>query len=71
MFVDVNCIDCVFVFQNSENEDLDPHERRKLKKLKAVSDSEEDEEEDDEERMREELHVSWLIKNRNVFDLNR
>lgn len=33
---------------------MDPHERKRLKKLKAMSDSE-DEEEDDEERLREEL----------------
>lgn len=44
--------------QNSENEDLDPHERKKLRKMKAMSDSEEDDEEDDEERLREEIGVS-------------
>lgn len=49
----------IFVVQNSENEDLDPHERKKLKKMKALSDSEDDDdEEDDEERLREELGVS-------------
>lgn len=41
---------------DSEIEDeLDPHERKKLKKLKAMSDSEEEEEEDDEDKIREEL----------------
>lgn len=35
---------------------MEPHERKKLKKIRAMSDSEEDdEEEDDEERIREEL----------------
>lgn len=43
-----------FFLKNSENEDLDPHERKKLKKLKAMSDSEEDDD-DDDDRLREEL----------------
>lgn len=36
---------------------MDPHERKKLKKMKAMSDSEE-EEDDDEELMRGELEVN-------------
>lgn len=38
---------------------MDPHERKKLKRMKAMSDSEEDEE-DDEERLREELGVRFV-----------
>lgn len=40
--------------ESEEENELDPHEKRRLKKLKAMSDSSE-EEEDDEERLREEL----------------
>lgn len=32
-----------FPFQSEIEEELDPHERKRLKKLKAVSDSEEEE----------------------------
>lgn len=43
------------ILQNSDNEDLDPHERKKLKKIKAMSDSSEEDDEDDDDRLREEL----------------
>lgn len=50
---------------------MDPHERKKLKRMKAMSDSEEDEEEDDEERLREELGVSEsnFSPFRNIFSI--
>ena len=34
----------VFLRYSQEEEELEPHERKKLKKMKAVSDSEEEEE---------------------------
>ncbi|XP_066246684.1 transcription elongation factor SPT6 [Euwallacea similis] len=40
--------------ESSEEEELDPHDRKKLKKVKAMDDSSE-EEEDDDDRLREEL----------------
>lgn len=51
---------------------MDPHERKKLKRLRAMSDSEEDEEEDDEDRLREELGVSeciYLLFLQTIFNL--
>lgn len=43
------------MIQQSEEEDLEPHERKKLKKTKAMVDSSEEDEEDDEDKIREEL----------------
>lgn len=51
--IDRNISESIISTQNSENEDLEPHERRKLKKLRAMSDSEDEEDDDDDEQLKD------------------